>query len=66
MYAKASPFSPALAAMLVRAQVLSLLSEPKERLNELEGSTQVAKWSISLDKILHCNGSLLVASFGFA
>ena len=47
MYAKASPFSLTL-AMLVRDQVLSLLSELKERSHELEGSIVALNWSISV------------------
>ena len=34
--------------------------------SQLEGSRQAIKWSICLDRILYCNGTLLVASFGFA
>ena len=34
--------------------------------SQLEGSAEAVKWSMCLDRILHCNGSLLFGSFGFA
>jgi len=71
MYARASPFSLAL-AMPVRDQVLSFLSELKERSREQEptGRDNRNCKMVDMDRILHCNGSRLVASllvsFGFA
>ena len=69
MYAKASPFSLAL-AMLVRDQVLtrSLLSELKELSQEqesLEGLKEVVKWLICLDKNFRCSGSQHLQALDF-
>ena len=71
MYAKASPFSLAL-AMLVRGRSgLSLLSELQERSQKQKPPGRVNRSCkmvdmFNLDRILHCNGSLLVANLGFA
>jgi len=51
MYAKASPFSLAL-AMLVRDQVLSLLSELKERSQEQEEKKPVEGYNVKFIKVM--------------